>query len=80
VLNKSLNFIVSLEGQDAFGRDSGVAVVQAPPSLPRAPRHFYGVRELSAGAPVWAEGRAPVDLPPTFDVEADRFRFFSGGI
>ena len=35
VLNKSLNFIVSLEGKDAFGRSSGVAVVQAPRSLPR---------------------------------------------
>lgn len=35
VLNKSLNFIVSLEGEDAFGRESGVAVVQAPRSLPR---------------------------------------------
>ncbi len=35
VLNKSLNFIVSLEGEDAFGRESGIAVVQAPRSLPR---------------------------------------------
>ncbi|OQW91579.1 MAG: polyphosphate kinase 1 [Beggiatoa sp. IS2] len=35
ILNKSLNFIVSLEGKDAFGRDSGLAVVQAPRSLPR---------------------------------------------
>lgn len=35
VLNKSLNFIVSLEGQDAFGRESGIAIVQAPRSLPR---------------------------------------------
>lgn len=35
ILNKSLNFIVSLEGQDAFGRDSGIAIVQAPRSLPR---------------------------------------------
>lgn len=35
ILNKSLNFIVSLEGKDAFGRDSGKAVVQAPRSLPR---------------------------------------------
>jgi polyphosphate kinase len=34
-LNKSLNFIVNLEGKDAFGRDSGVAIVQAPRSLPR---------------------------------------------
>jgi polyphosphate kinase len=35
ILNKSLNFIVSLEGKDAFGRSSGSAVVQAPRSLPR---------------------------------------------
>ncbi|OQW95895.1 MAG: polyphosphate kinase 1 [Beggiatoa sp. IS2] len=35
ILNKSLNFIVSLEGKDAFGRDSGMAVVQAPRLLPR---------------------------------------------
>jgi polyphosphate kinase len=35
ILNKSLNFIVSLKGKDAFGRDSGLAVVQAPRSLPR---------------------------------------------
>ena len=35
VLNKSLNFIVSVEGDDAFGRSSGLAVVQAPRVLPR---------------------------------------------
>lgn len=35
VLNKSLNFIVELEGQDAFGRHADVAVVQAPRALPR---------------------------------------------
>ncbi len=35
ILNKSLNFIVSLKGEDAFGRESGIAVVQAPRSLPR---------------------------------------------
>ncbi len=35
ILNKSLNFLVSLKGKDAFGRDSGMAVVQAPRSLPR---------------------------------------------
>ncbi|MGD8514195.1 MAG: polyphosphate kinase 1 [Granulosicoccaceae bacterium] len=35
ILNKSLNFIVSLQGKDAFGRNSGFAVVQAPRSLPR---------------------------------------------
>ncbi|MDR0781558.1 MAG: RNA degradosome polyphosphate kinase, partial [Pseudomonadales bacterium] len=35
VLNKSLNFIVTLEGKDAFGRNSAVAIVQAPRALPR---------------------------------------------
>lgn len=35
VLNKSLNFIVSLEGKDAFGRNVDMAVVQAPRALPR---------------------------------------------
>lgn len=35
VLNKNLYFIVSLEGKDAFGRESGLAIVQAPRSLPR---------------------------------------------
>lgn len=38
VLNKSLTFIVTLEGKDAFGRNSGKAVVQAPRSLPRVIR------------------------------------------
>ena len=35
VLNKSLNFIVSLRGQDAFGRNASIAIVQAPRALPR---------------------------------------------
>jgi polyphosphate kinase len=35
VLNKSLNFAVELEGKDAFGRNSAVAIVQAPRTLPR---------------------------------------------
>lgn len=35
LVNKSLNFIVRLEGVDAFGRDSGLAVVPAPRVLPR---------------------------------------------
>ncbi len=33
--NKSLNFVVRLSGKDAFGRDSELAIVQAPRSLPR---------------------------------------------
>jgi polyphosphate kinase len=35
IQNKSLNFIVRLAGEDAFGRDTGLAIVQAPRSLPR---------------------------------------------
>jgi len=33
--NKSLNFIVRLEGVDAFGRDTHLAILQVPRSLPR---------------------------------------------
>jgi len=35
VLNKSLNLAVQLVGRDAFGRNSGKAIVQAPRLLPR---------------------------------------------
>ena len=35
ILTKSLNFAVELEGEDAFGRDSNMALVRAPRSLPR---------------------------------------------
>jgi len=38
VLNKSLNFALELEGRDAFGRNSGTAIVQAPRLLPRVVR------------------------------------------
>ncbi|MBI1283520.1 MAG: polyphosphate kinase 1 [Thiobacillus sp.] len=38
VLNKSLNFAIELSGRDAFGRNSGAAVVQAPRALPRVIR------------------------------------------
>ncbi|MGK0674285.1 MAG: polyphosphate kinase 1 [Halothiobacillaceae bacterium] len=38
VLNKSLNFVVTLEGEDDFGREGRMAVVQAPRSLPRIVR------------------------------------------
>ncbi|RRJ82978.1 polyphosphate kinase 1 [Aestuariirhabdus litorea] len=36
--NKNLNFIVSLEGKDAFGRETGMAIIPAPRSLPRVIR------------------------------------------
>jgi polyphosphate kinase len=35
IQNKSLNFIVQVKGQDAFGRNTTLAIVQAPRSLPR---------------------------------------------
>src|SRR5690606_34180925 len=35
LVNKSLNFIVELDGKDAFGRETGMAIVPAPRSLPR---------------------------------------------
>ena len=38
VINKSLNFIVSLTGKDAFGRGTAIAIVKAPRVLPRVIR------------------------------------------
>ncbi|MFL1407462.1 polyphosphate kinase 1 [Marinobacter sp. M1N3S26] len=38
LVNKSLNFIVELDGKDAFGRETGMAIVPAPRSLPRLVR------------------------------------------
>jgi polyphosphate kinase len=35
VVNKSLNFVIQLTGHDAFGRDSGIAIIKAPRVLPR---------------------------------------------
>ena len=35
VLNKNLYFIVTLDGKDAFGRETRLSIVQAPRSLPR---------------------------------------------
>jgi polyphosphate kinase len=47
ILNKSLNFVIELEGVDAFGREAGIAIVQAPRMLPRVLR----VPPEVAGAP-----------------------------
>ncbi len=38
VVNKSLNFVVELSGKDAFGRDTGIAILKAPRVLPRVIR------------------------------------------
>ncbi len=35
VANKSLNFIVSLSGHDAFGRSNNIAILRVPRALPR---------------------------------------------
>ena len=45
VVNKSLNFVIELTGKDAFGRDTGIAIVKAPRVLPRiikVPREVSG--------------------------------------
>ena len=50
VQNKGQNLLVSLTGQDAFGRQSGVAVVQVPRSLPRVltlPTEEPGVQDFA---------------------------------
>ncbi len=47
ILNKSLNFVIELEGTDAFGREAGIAIVQAPRMLPRV----IAVPPQVAGAP-----------------------------
>jgi polyphosphate kinase len=46
VQNKGLCFVVTLRGSDAYGRDSGVAIVQVPRVLPRLIRL---PAELAAG-------------------------------
>ena len=51
IINKSLNFIVSLSGKDAFGRAAQLAIVQAPRVLPRLIR-----------VPVEIEGSGPDDF------------------
>lgn len=47
ILNKSLNFLMSLEGKDAFGRNSVIAIVQAPRALPR----IINIPETCANGP-----------------------------
>ncbi len=50
VVNKSLNFIVSLSGKDAFGRGTAIAIVKAPRVLPRIirlPDHLSNQKGIS---------------------------------
>jgi polyphosphate kinase len=51
ILNKSLCFILDLEGRDAFGRPCRRAIVQAPRTLPRVIR-----------LPRWVPGVGPTDF------------------
>lgn len=49
VANKSLNFIVSLGGTDAFGRQNNIAIVRVPRALPRLvklPKNLSGKQQL----------------------------------
>ena len=50
IQNKSLNFIVRLSGTDAFGRETNLAVVQVPRSLPR----IIEVADRERGEPAYA--------------------------
>ena len=59
VQNKGLNLVVGLEGADAFGRDSGLAILPVPRCLPRliqlpeglagSPHHFVMLSSLIHG-------------------------------
>lgn len=49
VANKSLNFIVSLGGTDAFGRQNNIAIVRVPRALPRLvklPKNLCGKQQV----------------------------------
>jgi polyphosphate kinase len=49
VANKSLNFIVALGGNDAFGRSNNIAIVRVPRALPRLiklPKTLSGKQQL----------------------------------
>jgi len=51
VANKSLNFIVSLGGTDAFGRNNNIAIVRVPRALPRLiklPKNLSGKQQKFA--------------------------------
>lgn len=63
VLNKSLNFIVELDGKGAFGRDVKVAIVPAPRILPRLIRLPFSKQALDHDFVLLA------DLVRTFMVE-----------
>lgn len=79
ILNKSLNFIVLVDGDDAFGRDTGIAVVQVPRTLPRLialPPELSGGERTLAFVMLSSVVHAHVDtLFPGMDVlECHQFR------
>lgn len=49
VYNKSLNHIVELSGNDAFGRSGNIAIVQAPRALPRLIRVPDDISDMPQG-------------------------------
>ncbi|MCX5591481.1 polyphosphate kinase 1 [Alcaligenes endophyticus] len=49
VYNKSLNYIIELSGNDAFGRTGNIAIVQAPRALPRLIRVPDEISHISQG-------------------------------
>ena len=63
IQNKSLNFIVRLAGTDAFGRNTSLAIVQVPRSLPRV---------MSIGGTRSADGPTLALLSRVIQVNIDR--------
>src|SRR5258708_5193850 len=80
VLNKSLNFAVQLEGRDAFGRNSGTAIVQAPRALPRAVhlRRLMQIPDLVAAPKLKFPAFVP-GLPKQLEKSPDLFRAIRKG-
>ncbi len=74
VANKSLNFIVRLNGKDAFGRENRVAIVKVPRVLPRVmrlPDRLCGATTTQAFVQLTSVIRAHLaDLFPGRTVEA----------
>ena len=69
ILNKSLNFIVLVEGEDAFGRETGIGVVQVPRTLPRL---LAIPRDVSEPDAVGGDGLAFVMLSSVVHAHIER--------
>ena len=77
VLNKSLNFIVNMNGKDSFGREGRIAILQAPKSLPRiiqVPDHITSAKNEFILLSVFVEVFADLIFPGMEIKEVSQFR------